>query len=135
MLKSNRQTIMSYTIYRPKISPPKVRYSKTYFSPMLTKLSVSSRFQPAIWRFFHVESDSAVQNCQIIQPSVKFSVRKFKTTSGQLWAADRKCCEHVQRFMINAAERQPERSLNGRWDLSKTLTSLQIAITPRAFAG
>ena len=40
--------------------------SKTKFADVLTRLGVSKRFQPAIYTVFHEESESEVQNTQIL---------------------------------------------------------------------
>ena len=61
---------------------------KTKFGDLLTKLGASKRFQLAIYLVFHEESESEVQNTEILQENLKISIFKFqkqkqkKTISG-----------------------------------------------------
>ena len=50
----------------------------TNFGDLLTKLGVSKRFQPAIDTVVHEESESEVQNIQILQGNLKNSISFFK---------------------------------------------------------
>ena len=46
----------------------------TKFGDVLTKLGVSKHFQPAIYIVIHEESESEVQNTQILQENFKISI-------------------------------------------------------------
>ena len=49
----------------------RANFFKTKFGDLLTKLVVSKRFQPAIYTAFDEESESEVQNAQILQENPK----------------------------------------------------------------
>ena len=53
-------------------------FFKTKFGDVLTKLGVSRRFQPAIYTVVHEESESEVQNAQILQENLKMSISNFQ---------------------------------------------------------
>ena len=59
---------------------PMIRFCfniKTKFGDLLTKLTVFRRFQPAIYTVVHEESESEVQNVQILQENLKISISFF----------------------------------------------------------
>ena len=55
-----------------------VKTKKTEFGDCLTNLRVTKRFQPAIYTYFHEESESEVQNTQIMQENLKQSISNFQ---------------------------------------------------------
>ena len=77
----NQQVLAGICIYvlAPQAISKKNLF-KTKFGDCLTKLEVSRHFQLAIYRVFHEESESKVQNIQILQGNLTnfdFKVLKF----------------------------------------------------------
>ena len=60
----------------------KNNFFKTKFGVLLTKLGFPKRFQPAIYTVFDEESESEVQNAQILQEDLKIWISFFFTRSG-----------------------------------------------------
>ena len=92
-LRNNQKSLNTYMscfkhieIEKPYIAfleafNPLIRFKKSFiktnFGDVLTKLGVSRRFQPAIYTVFHEESESKVQNTQLLQGNIKKSVSNF----------------------------------------------------------
>ena len=53
-------------------------FIKTNLGDVSTKLGVSNRFQPAVYTVVHEESESEVQNTQVLQENLKNSISFFQ---------------------------------------------------------
>ena len=74
MFFSVQKLKMFIWLYKPLFNPL-IGFNKNLFKTsvgdLLTKLEVSKRFQPTIYKAFHEESESEVQSNQILQENLK----------------------------------------------------------------
>ena len=80
-LSNNKKSLNKYFLFSMKINLVirlKNNFFKTKFGDVLTKLGVSRRFQPGIYTVVHEESESEVQNVQILQGNLTISVSSFQ---------------------------------------------------------